>query len=177
MINTILRMLPALVMAGSLMYGLATSQMAFVFIAAFTVLSDAFVKALKHYAFKPLYARVGKDALPMLGRGTRPDGATNCGFFPNASKPATSFGMPSGHSMDSCIMATFWCLYVAYETDWSHPHKVWACAGFSVMALLVAQSRHRLGCHTVQQIVVGGLIGIVLGSGGFMLWNRIKQQE
>ena len=173
MIDTIFRMFPALVMASSFIYGLFTCQMVFVFFACFTLLSDGFGWILKHNVFQPLYAYLNTDTLPLLGRGPRPEGATNCSVFPDTSgKLATSFGMPSGHSLDACMMAMFWCLYIIYETNWSLPHKRLACTGLGLIALLVAQSRYRLGCHTIQQIGVGGIVGIVLGGCGFLLWKR-----
>ena len=46
---------------------------------------------------KPIYKWSGKDNIFLLGSGSRPFGATSCGFSLNTLKSHT-YGMPSGHS-------------------------------------------------------------------------------
>ena len=78
-------------------------------------LTDIFIVHFLKLLSKFLYEFVGVTKLPFLGRGIRPDGATNCGCFVdknNVNKLATSFGMPSGHSIVAGFMLAFFYKYL-----------------------------------------------------------------
>jgi membrane-associated phospholipid phosphatase len=43
-------------------------------------------------------------------------------------------------------------------------------SSISLMSLTVMLSRYYLGCHTIQQIILGGLIGLFTGYYGYKLY-------
>tara|TARA_B110000037_G_C17060794_1_gene481794 strand:- start:869 stop:1417 length:549 start_codon:yes stop_codon:yes gene_type:complete len=108
------------------------------------------------------------DYIPLLGYGKRPDNAKNCGIFvdeTNANKPATSFGMPSGHSNFATLCATFWIIYilkggVKYNNIF---HQIISILIILSISYSIMISRYYLGCHTKEQIIFGGLMGILFG--------------
>ena len=57
----------------------------------------------KNYIFKPI---MGKNTYPIIGSGTRPDGAMDAGLF-EYNNQATSYGMPSGHAQSVTIFVTY----------------------------------------------------------------------
>ena len=95
--------------------------------------------------------------------GERPKNAKNCGCFidlKNINKLATSYGMPSGHSENIFFIASFFSNYLQ-----SHFKSIllytFACYG--------AFLRVKFGCHTKQQVIVGGILGIILGTISYKL--------
>jgi membrane-associated phospholipid phosphatase len=100
---------------------------------------------------------MGDGEFSILGSGSRPKGAKNCGAYimeNNLNKPASSYGMPSGHAQVVSTVATYQVLKHNY--DW----KSW---GWVLIAFLTCISRYQLGCHTWQQIIVGIVFGIICG--------------
>lgn len=176
MFDNFFRMLPFLTMSGSLLWGIASrnaySGLAIYFSLAMFA-ADAACWILKHGVFKSIYAYLGVTDLPLIGRGPRPEGATNCSFIPDTSgKPASSFGMPSGHTCDGFLAATFWTLYIWQSTAWPLHYKTIATAGLYGLAALEGESRVRMGCHTWGQVVMGSLFGLLFGYIAFAVWMR-----
>lgn len=68
---------------------------------------------LKYLVFEPLYKLSGKNELPIIGIGDRPQGAKNCSFTIKKfdkfarGKNYKSFGMPSGHSQIAWTLTAF----------------------------------------------------------------------
>ena len=115
---------------------------------------------LKEFVFKPL---MGNKKYPILGIGTRPTGATNCGlFYDKHNTISKSYGMPSGHTQFAAVFSTISILKVL-ETSQPYHMKVFECIILILFIVSVAQSRILLKCHTLQQTLVGGLIGIFIG--------------
>ena len=77
----------------------------------------------------------------------RPSTSESCGFG-----DVGDAGMPSGHAQSSFLFATFWSLLG--QESWIILY---------IHALLVAYQRVYTKCHTVPQVVVGAIIGIVNG--------------
>ena len=119
---------------------------------------DALNHIMKYSIVKPI---MGDKKYPILGTGTRPKGAKNCGIYKNGKK-STSYGMPSGHSQSASIFSTILCLQVN-EMFINEMLKASIQFGLILFALSVMYSRVRYGCHTVQQTIVGGTLGIILG--------------
>ena len=92
----------------------------------------------------------------------RPDVGLNFVEGIEPYRAATSF--PSGHSMAGFALFTFLCL--------STPRKSGLQVVFAVLAICVAVSRVYLVQHFLQDIVVGGMIGLLLG--GFWYWLTLR---
>ena len=125
--------------------------------------------------FKIIYNLFNVKEIPILGRGIRPDGATNCGsflFYPD--KPATSYGMPSGHSQSIWFLVTYLILIIKdkkinlfekrINKKYNEVIKYTSICGLLFLGLLVSYSRVEIeGCHTKEQVILGGLIGASIG--------------
>ena len=94
----------------------------FLFYLAFgMVVIQYFVKSIKNifsYFYSIFISSNNKNInLPILGRFSRPEGATNCGtYLVYPDKPATSYGMPSGHSEINWYFITYIILDILYTS-------------------------------------------------------------
>ena len=136
--------------------------------------------------FKPIYKLFNKSTLSVLGRGVRPDGANSCHFMLDG-KDSNTFGMPSGHSQLAWTIATYIIFKIIYnfknkQTELNKPilvsSYIWiiiSCILILVCAVYISYSRVYIeGCHTIQQVTIGGVLGII---GGFIIYyfeNDIK---
>jgi membrane-associated phospholipid phosphatase len=108
-------------------------------------------------------------SLPFLGIGRRPIGARCCDSFLPLSgcqdRASRSYGMPSGHAQSAASFATFWTLYLLGRSSINPLGLAYLWS----VAAAVSLSRLAYGCHTHQQVLVGNLIGVLFGLGGFFL--------
>ena len=133
--------------------------------------------SIKHYLIKPIYKLFNVKSLPLLGIGERPLNATSCAFILD-NTIATSFGMPSGHSQIAWTACSYLLLkiinnwYTIYNKNKEKQtttiiQYIWlivSCIIVLVTSIYISYSRVYIeGCHTIQQVTVGGLIGIVSG--------------
>jgi membrane-associated phospholipid phosphatase len=146
-----------------------------------TMLLNYFEKVL---IFKPLYKLLDKTTLPILGRGLRPEGANSCTFILDG-KDAKQFGMPSGHSQLAWTLATYFICRIIVNfknkndnDDINDKNKtilafdyIWvilSCIFLIMSAWYISYSRVYIeGCHTIQQVIIGGILGIC---GGFIIY-------
>lgn len=147
-------------------------------------LSNAF---FKYAIMKPIYKLTGREALPFLGKGVRPNGAMSCGKVLNG-KVATSFGMPSGHSQIIWTLGTYLlCRLVKNFIDKREKQSsksvdileyIWLVVSWLVILggmTYVSYSRVYIeGCHTLEQVIVGGVTGATLGFLAFYLEDSIR---
>lgn len=116
----------------------------------------------------------GKKDIPFLGKGERPQDAKNCGCIDNKKKP-TSYGMPSGHSHTAAFFSVYSILVIN-----SHPisdgMKTSLAIILTALAFWIMYSRTIIKCHTVQQVLMGGILGSVFGTIAFNLKNIILQK-
>ena len=133
---------------------------------------------IKHFFFKPIYGLLNKTSLPILGIGSRPPKAYGCSSALD-NVISTSYGMPSGHSQIAWSIATYIICKIIQQwydsvNDSDKKNKVITTFGYiwlivSCMivlgvAIYISYSRVYIeGCHTIQQVSVGGLIGVVSG--------------
>lgn len=143
--------------------------------------------AEKTLIFKPLYNLFGKISLPILGRGIRPENANSCNFLLDGYDSKT-FGMPSGHSQLAWTIATYIIFKIInnFLNNKDEKNKtlivfsyIWvilSCIILIICAGYVSYSRVYIdGCHTIQQVSVGGILGVC---GGFIIYyyeNDIKK--
>lgn len=127
-------------------------------------------------AAKGLYTILDIDTLPFLGQGKRPKGAKNCGAFiscDNINQLSTSYGMPSGHSQSAWLFTTYFALQVLESKSKNNMLKGLQILSLAAVGTLVSYSRVYVeNCHTLQQVIVGGVIGVGLGYFG----NKIKKK-
>lgn len=71
----------------------------------------------------------------------------------SAKAAATGFSFPSGHTMTACLSLGALAMYFK---------KKWLYAVSAVLILLVAFSRMYLGVHTLLDVVVGLLLGVIV---------------
>lgn len=133
---------------------------------------------IKYFFFKPIYKFIGKDNLPLIGLGKRPPGAITCGIFNKCSSlEETSFGMPSGHSQFSWTLAIYLIMKI-----WSNYFKknkkktslivikIIQSLLVIIFAIIISYSRVVIEkCHTIQQVIIGGIIGCGIGLGIYYL--------
>ena len=118
-------------------------------------------QVLKHYVFKPI---MGNKKWPILGYGKRPKGAKNCGII--AQSPpvkAKSYGMPSGHASTALFFSTYLIRHLL-DSNFKKNVEIIGILILSVMGLGIMYSRVYLKCHTIQQVIMGGLLGVSFGS-------------
>lgn len=120
-----------------------------------------------------IYNYINIENIPLLGIGKRPGGAMYCGSFVdenNIGQLSTSFGMPSGHSIISMTTCIFWNLYIIDNYPKSKKRDL-SLISLNSISLLVLFSRIWLGCHTIQQVIIGGIVGSCVGYYGYMYRN------
>jgi len=135
-------------------------------------LSSLINQFLKEFVFKPI---MNKNDFPILGKGTRPEGAMDCGNFVDPdNRLSSSYGMPSGHAQTSAFFATYFILMIINERS-SKKIKTLKIITVLIITSLVMSSRVYFGCHTIQQVSVGGIIGGILGYLFFANIDTIKR--
>ena len=134
--------------------------------------------------FKSIYSSFGIDEVPVLGKGVRPKGATNCGaFLKFPDKESSSYGMPSGHSQSIWFFVSYiiLCMYDKHNTLFNTKHlndKVKFVSIFLLIffAFLTSYSRVVIEkCHTIQQVLVGAIFGIVMAYVAFIIKDKIHK--
>lgn len=93
----------------------------------------------------------------ILPNWSRPDGASGCDLLCRSHNDEGKPGMPSGHT----AMIAFFGSYYSIQSPY-----------FWTYALLIMLSRYFKKCHTIAQIIVGLLLGLLLGYGTRQLVNR-----
>jgi len=129
---------------------------------------------IKHLIIKPIYEYLGKKSLPILGIGKRPANATSCGTYLDGLL-STTYGMPSGHSQIAWSVAVYFILKMIkkwYNNDkdnkpitiLGYMWLILSCIIILGIATYISYSRVYIeGCHTIQQVIIGGIIGCVMG--------------
>jgi len=90
-----------------------------------------------------------------------------CGIIPFVvGNNKVEIGMPSGHSQIMSLIATFWILYL-FKTN--NKYKIWIMLLLLIIVGLVNWSRIAINCHTVLQVIVGNIVGIIFGIIAFII--------
>ena len=96
----------------------------------------------------------------------RPKGAKNCGCYidlNNINKLSISHGMPSGHTQNIFFLTTFLTLYFK---------STFKTLLLGIIAFYGGYLRIKFGCHTIKQVIMGGLFGILLASISYFLLKK-----
>ena len=120
-----------------------------------------------------IQSQFGDNIFGILGK--RPIGAKNCGYFSNSKNSISkSYGMPSGHSQNAVFFSTFVIMNML-DTDIALHQKTFGISLFICLSLGIMYSRVYLNCHTIPQVVVGGLIGFLLAKIYYEKEEEIKK--
>ena len=168
--NGTVRAAPFFVNFMSILVGFFFRQPVGIFYGLYSYTTDIGNHFLKSFFKNVIYAN--NDPLPLLGYGKRPEDAKYCGIFideQNLEGLSTSFGMPSGHSHFASMSGVFWIMYMLNNYPKSL-YNYFIISLISLMSLTIMISRYCLGCHTIQQIMFGGLIGLFTGYYGYKLY-------
>ena len=83
------------------------------------------------------------------------------------NKISNSYGMPSGHSQIAWLFTTYSILNLQ-----NHKYKSMKILLLIILASMTSYSRvYWSNCHTIQQVLVGGLIGIFFGYQAYNFLN------
>ena len=102
-----LRAFPCTLSLYSFVAGLLFNNPAYIVFGIYITLCDELISFPLKLLSKAIYGSLKKDIIPILGRGSRPEGAKYCGCFiteSNLEGVTKSFGMPSGHSITAASM-------------------------------------------------------------------------
>ena len=168
------RAYPLLTSSSSFLSYFLVGNIELLMLTAAILLNDAFNHFLKNVVCRPL---MGNKKLPIFGYGIRPKGAKYCGLFikPNSNGIPTSYGMPSGHSQNAIFFSTYVILNLI-NGKFKYLTKVYGTIFFTLVGLGIMYSRVYLKCHTVEQVIVGGVIGGVLAALYFKNKDKIKKK-
>jgi len=171
-ISGILRAYPVIMMYSTVLLYVMTSDFDFLYLLIMLFLGEGINYTLKYKVLKPIFG----DHIPILGQGSRPTGAKDCGIFlSKKEKKLTSYGMPSGHSQNSALFATFLILKLLGEgINISLIVKIAIIAGWSLSVMV---SRWVFNCHTVGQILIGATLGIFFGATAFKCKDFYKFKD
>lgn len=142
-----------------------------------TVLLNKIANPLFKLAVVQLYKMLGKypnGEIPILGRGSRPSGASNTGLFITYPPSTdTTWGMPSGHSQIAWMVATYLALYWTKMSK-PTPGNIAKTVFVFAFAILISFSRVFIDkVHTYQQVIVGGILGVIIGTIGIFITKKI----
>ncbi len=88
----------------------------------------------------------------MIGTASpRPKGAKDCNLFCNDGKQEGQPGMPSSHSAEAAFFAAF------YFKQTTNPILQ---SGLVLYPILVMLSRYLKHCHTINQVIIGSILGL-----------------
>ena len=175
-----LRAFPIILLFINLINYIITSDNQMIYETLLIYLSDS-TNFLFKYIFKNIYQFLDVKYIPLLGIGSRPNNATECDWFLGKNNViAKSFGMPSGHSQFAWTFATFYILKIYYiqkmrikvnmnKNNMNKNNIFNVSTSLKIILLLligIISSYARVeieNCHTTNQVIVGGIIGIIMG--------------
>ena len=158
-----------------LMFGIVALVISLVFklhILVFLIFVVFISSLINGQVFKKLSFKLF-EAINMKKIALRPEGAKHCSNFINEFLPdklSTSYGMPSGHSLESMLIAVFLSMYIIKNHEKGMERNVLIVFVLAI-GIAVCTSRVALGCHTIPQIIIGGIIGGLVGYYAFSIWE------
>lgn len=188
LLPTAARTSPFLVLLGAFIYCIVAPSYNSFYVLAMVMVSSSINFFMKNAVMKPLYILSGKKDIFLFGLGYRPVGARSCSLALDGEL-STTFGMPSGHSQMIWMIGTYLLSKIisklvkdqAARKKFSLIEKIlqYGWCGISIVSILaimvyVSYSRVYIeGCHTLEQIIVGGVIGAIIGFLGYYFEDRI----
>lgn len=121
------------------------------------------------------------DDIPLIGRFKRPIGAANTGvFYVGPDNLSTTQGMPSGHSMLTAFVCVFLYYYVIDFYDIKDEYKIYVLSICLFITLYMMYTRVLMNAHTIQQTIIGSLIGFIFAHYYYIYINnklKIKKKK
>jgi membrane-associated phospholipid phosphatase len=152
------RAYPLIINIALLISFLITTNFENLYILGFLLTGEGINYVLKYYLFKPI---MKNEKFPIIGLGKRPHGAKKCGMF-DIKRKDEGYGMPSGHSQYATMFSSY--LFLKTNEDiMDQKIKYIIQSMLILLALIIMYSRIHLNCHTTQQVLIGGTIGMFLG--------------
>jgi membrane-associated phospholipid phosphatase len=121
--------------------------------------------ALGYYSLGSLICILTNIILKILIKQPRPkDDQANFNFLIQHNKriPYDKFGMPSGHAQ----FMVYTLVFMSYATR-GYKYYWWLMSFFTLLTINTIIQRVRYDYHTVNQVLVGSLIGILFGVGTY----------
>lgn len=176
----ICKYIPSMIIVASLSFGIIFNNIQGFIFFGLCICCNIINVLLKTFIFKPLYYKCGNKNIPILGRGDRPRGHPKLDMLENYYNNSISYGMPSGHSQIICFVSTFWIIQILYSKTrckYENYHKLTLQNNISIIyliliALFVMYSRIVQRYHTIQQVILGGIIGCSIGIISFILFKK-----
>jgi hypothetical protein len=98
---------------------------------------------------------------------------TGCGAIPSITYKE-SWGMPSGHAQSMAFATTYLILYLYYTKN----KNISVFSSLLILlSLLVMFQRINSKCHSVLQVIIGTVFGVVLGYISYRLSNMISKED
>jgi len=192
----ICKYIPSVIIVSSLSFGVIFNNIRGFIFFGICICCNLINILLKTFIFKPIYYKFGNREIPILGRGDRPRGHPKLDMLENYYSHSVSYGMPSGHSQIMCLFSSFWILQIIHNKrsiihnkklnkpdDKSKTGEKSITGNLNIrdnisivylvlIALLVMYSRYIQRYHTIQQVILGGLIGVGLGVLSFFMFKK-----
>jgi len=120
----------------------------------------------KRFIFKPIYdlyyGKYKTNTIPILGIGSRPYNGDDTNDTNDTND--TTFGMPSCHSQVAWFITTYIICKLFYEKLVILIVLFALCILLILLAFYISYSRVYIEkCHTIQQVIIGGILGIIAG--------------
>lgn len=167
-IITILRASPAISFGVVFLLFVLTQSDMYLFLVVLIFLGELLNNILKHGVFKPI---MKNKKWYVLGYGTRPSNSKNSSQFGDINKPPHkyTYGMPSGHSQTALSVAIFLLLMIVdyYGNTIPKYTQYILMSSLFVFTVSILWSRLYIRCHTIQQVILGSIIGGTIGYYGY----------
>ena len=149
-----------------------TNDIDLLLLSVMLTLVDKFITPfLKNYIFKNL---MGTKNYPILGIGKRPKGARDTGcFLTKKDEISNTYGMPSGHATSASFFSMY-AINIILNSSMNQITKILGTFLFIGLGLGIMYSRVKFRCHTIQQVILGGIFGSIFGKLYYDNKNIIK---
>lgn len=110
----------------------------------------------------------------ILGPFERPLNAKNCGnFYISEKNFSYTPGMPSGHSILAGYISIYMYYYLINKYK-IHKSKYNITLSFCILfTFYTMYTRVLFNCHTIQQTIIGAMIGIIIGHYYYLLSKKL----
>ena len=94
----------------------------------------------------------------------RPKNAGNCSIIDKFSYfNLKSYGMPSGHSQCTWYSSIYYSLLIYFDSNYNKFIKFASIFALIMSSTFISYSRVYTSCHTLFQILYGGILGGIIG--------------